>query len=708
MKIFCVAILLLTFPCLAWAGLEEGLAAYERGDFAAALLELRPLALKGASEAQLRLGMMYYNGHGVQRDYVEAVKWYRKAAEQGSSLAQYNLGLMYQKGQGVPKSLSEAVRWFRKAAEQGNSAAQFYLGFMYEEGQGIPKDLTEAARWFRRAAEQGYSDAQFYLGRKYQEGQGVPKDYTEAVKWYGKAAEQEDSRAQVILGALFFSGEGVRKDVRKAVKWFRKAAEREEVGAQYILGLMYYNGKGVSRDYDEAARWLRKASEQGNSSAQYMLGLMYYKAQGVALDYAEAARWYRKAAEQGNGNAQFDLGLMYYNGEGVLQDYAEAARWYRKAAEQGNSGAMNNLGVMYKNGFGVSQDLVLSYVWLNLAATHAEPGSDRDQSVSNRDEVARQLSAQQLARAQQMSREMDRGLGSSADAAGLQLTEKSLAPPAPSLRILKIQEALTALGYDPGPVDGLLGSRTRTAIRAFQADYDLPVTGEPSDGLEAELFAERSRSAEAGPGQLQKHTTGSGFFVSGEGHILTNNHVVEGCREIRIAPDGIAEVVARDPQNDLALLKISQKSARYATFREGRGIRPGDHVVVVGFPMPGVLASDLNITTGTVSALAGPGDDRSLLQITAPVQPGNSGGPLLDLSGNIVGAVVGKMDALKVARLTGDIPQNVNFALSAGVVRTFLDAYSVPYETASSARALAPADVVARAREFTVLIECWK
>jgi hypothetical protein len=145
-----------------------------------------------------------------------------------------------------------------------------------------------------------------------------------------------------------------------------------------------------------------------------------------------------------------------------------------------------------------------------------------------------------------------------------------------------------------------------------------------------------------------------------------------------------------------------------ATAREGRGVRPGDGIVVVGFPLHGLLTSDPSVTTGNVSALAGPGDDRRFLQITAPVQQGNSGGPLLDLAGNVVGVVVAKLDAIKVANLTGDIPQNVNFAVSAWSARAFLDAYNVPYEIAPSKPRLTPADVAERARQFTVLVECWK
>ncbi len=146
----------------------------------------------------------------------------------------------------------------------------------------------------------------------------------------------------------------------------------------------------------------------------------------------------------------------------------------------------------------------------------------------------------------------------------------------------------------------------------------------------------------------------------------------------------------------------------FATFRSGRGVRPGDSIMVIGFPLKGLLAEDPSVTTGVVSALAGPGNDARLIQITAPVQPGNSGGPLLDEAGNVVGVVVSKLDALKVAAITGDIPQNVNFAIDARLAQQFLDANGVDYETAQSKLRLTPADVAERGMKFTVSVECYR
>lgn len=207
-------------------------------------------------------------------------------------------------------------------------------------------------------------------------------------------------------------------------------------------------------------------------------------------------------------------------------------------------------------------------------------------------------------------------------------------------------------------------------------------------------------------------STGTGFIVSKAGYVLTNHHVIDGCKEIRAQiPSGavaVTPVIARDPKNDLALVKLPSQAVNVATFRDGQTLRQGDSVVAIGFPLHGLLASGVNLTTGAVSALAGVGDDTRFLQITAPVQPGNSGGPLLDLSGNVVGIVVGKLNAIKIAKAIGDIPQNVNFAISATVARGFLDAKGVKYETVPSNKKLEAADVGELAKKFTVVVECWK
>ena len=112
------------------------------------------------------------------------------------------------------------------------------------------------------------------------------------------------------------------------------------------------------------------------------------------------------------------------------------------------------------------------------------------------------------------------------------------------------------------------------------------------------------------------------------------------------------------------------------------------------------------MTSGNVSSLVDLGDDAKRLQITAPVQPGNSGGPLLDNAGNVIGVVVSKLDAVRAAKLTGDIPQNVNFAIKGALVRSFLDVHGVAYRRRPSNAKLAPERLAEMARGFTAAVHC--
>ncbi|MCZ6588730.1 MAG: tetratricopeptide repeat protein [Alphaproteobacteria bacterium] len=136
-------VVLLTSPVAA-QNLNKGMEAHNRGDFATALREFRPLAEQGVAYAQFNLGFMHTFGHGVPQDYAEAMKWYAKAAEQGFVHAQHNLGIMHNYDHGVPQNYVEAVKWYRMAAAQGHAEAQFSLGNMYQQGYGVPQDYAEA------------------------------------------------------------------------------------------------------------------------------------------------------------------------------------------------------------------------------------------------------------------------------------------------------------------------------------------------------------------------------------------------------------------------------------------------------------------------------------------------------------------------------------------------------------------------------------
>src|SRR3954464_2484801 len=160
-----------------------------------------------------------------------------------------------------------------------------------------------------------------------------------------------------------------------------------------------------------------------------------------------------------------------------------------------------------------------------------------------------------------------------------------------------------------------------------------------------------------------------------------------------------------DKKNDIAVLKVEHAFGAVAELRQ-RPLTAGDQVTAYGFPFNGLLATEGVFSAGMVSATSGMRNDTTRLQISNPVQPGNSGGPLLDESGAVAGVVVSKLDALKMLIVTGDIPQNINFAVKGEVVRLLLDTFGVGYVPAKSARRLEPREIADRAKSFTLLVTC--
>jgi uncharacterized protein len=168
----------------AWAGYEEGKAAYLRGDYATALKELIPLANEGDTRALNSIGVLYHGGLGVQRDYPRAVRLFRLAAEQGNAKAQFNLGFISHRGEGVPQNIAEALRWYRLAAEQGIARAKYTIGHMYRTLAGVPKDLVQAYMWFNLAALSGYKGAS--LNRDLIAKQLTPDEISKAQRFAGE------------------------------------------------------------------------------------------------------------------------------------------------------------------------------------------------------------------------------------------------------------------------------------------------------------------------------------------------------------------------------------------------------------------------------------------------------------------------------------------------------------------------------------------
>lgn len=163
---------------------DDGVAAYERGDYAAAMELWTQAAEEGNDVAQFNIGLLYANGLGVEQSYVRAREWYRKAGLQGNVEAQYNLGLMYAEGKGVFRNFVDAASWWGRSSLKEHAPSQYNLGILYAYGYGVAKDVSQAITLWEQAAEGGYRKAVPLLARVYREGMfGIQPDAEKAEYW---------------------------------------------------------------------------------------------------------------------------------------------------------------------------------------------------------------------------------------------------------------------------------------------------------------------------------------------------------------------------------------------------------------------------------------------------------------------------------------------------------------------------------------------
>jgi S1-C subfamily serine protease len=195
-----------------------------------------------------------------------------------------------------------------------------------------------------------------------------------------------------------------------------------------------------------------------------------------------------------------------------------------------------------------------------------------------------------------------------------------------------------------------------------------PVTPEPAPpAVPQPVEPERSEPTDG---------VGTAFFVNNN-DLVTARHVVEGCARLTFADGTELQLIAQHPTLDLALLSSPRRSRDWIPVHLSGTAKLGQRIIALGYPLFGTLSTALNSTGGNVSALSGIGDDPSEITFTAPIQPGNSGGPLLGLDGSVIGVVIATINKLEVAKVTGALPENINYAVTGDGLLEFLEEQGV-------------------------------
>ena len=358
---------------------------------------------------------------------------------------------------------------------------------------------------------------------------------------------------------------------------------------------------------------LAKATS-GDVNAEESLAFYYL----TAKNFTDALKWFGMAAASGDESAQNMLGTFYQHGTAgaVEKDNNKAAYWYLRAAKQGDDQSQLEIGWMYYGGDGVVKDYVEAYKWFNIASTSTTKPPTKEQ-------------------------------------------------------IGKIDN------------DSLKALLTSTAEKGKDARDAIAPLMTPEQIAEAQRrsaeFAPKKESGSDNSTSPENPTaSGSGFFITDDGYLISNYHVVKAATKVRLVTSAgtiDAKVVQVDAANDLALLKADGKFSPLP-IAVSRSAHLGGTVATIGFPDPSLQGFSPKLAKGEIASLSGAGDDPRYFQISVPVQPGNSGGALVDERGNVIGIVSAKLDASVALAASGALPENVNYAVKSSLLLSFLE--SVP------------------------------
>jgi hypothetical protein len=386
--------------------------------------------------------------------------------------------------------------------------------------------------------------------------------------------------------------------------------------------------------------------------------MMYENGVGRLKDLSLSASWYHAAAVQGDPFSQIQLGDIYDTGKGVTKDPVEAAKWYRKAADIGIAKAQARLGVKYFVGAGVVKDPVEGLKLLKKAILQGDASAELDLGCIY--------------------------------CLGIGVTKDEI-------------EGLA--WYNIAAANDSRNNAVRDSTELEIGNAATLAAQQRSKEILASLRSEETGGVQPANPENRATSSGSGVAITPDGLILTAAHVVSGSTHVDVVTSSgkkSAQIVQLDAANDLALLKCDGQF-QPIPIRSSKAIELGQTVFTIGYPHIDLQGVSPKMTKGEISSLKGYQDDPREWQISVPIQGGNSGGPLFDEEGNLIGVVQSKLNAIKMANTTGDVPENVGYAIKSDYILPLLEPYSAslaPPQKASGALV----DLVPKVEKSVVLI----
>lgn len=298
----------------------------------------------------------------------------------------------------------------------------------------VPFPIGDRFTLLWRDAHLGNPSAMYSLFFAFRDGNGPGRNIIAALGWLHQASDAGHVRAHYTLARRYQLGQGVEKDLPRALALFEKSGNAGDGRGMYRAGNMHRWGEGTSKDPATAAVWYRRAIDAGEYRALTALGSLYRFGKGAPKDYHKARKLYRQAVSRNQRGAYLPLARMHLRGQGGPVDADRAVSLLSKAVDLGQTASMVELGALYIAGEKVKRDKALGTKLLRQAAAKGNRNALRE------------------------------------------LNERNITAYDP----LELQKLLAKAGFDPGPLDGKPGKKTRAAIRDFQEDAALKVNGDPS------------------------------------------------------------------------------------------------------------------------------------------------------------------------------------------------------------------------------------
>ncbi len=662
------------------------------------------------------LGKLYLHGQGVDKDFDKAIEYFERADAIESANAQFELGHIYEYGKGISASIPRALYYYEKAAKQGDTDAQYKIDVLtgkltkqdrnldfekalnYTYGYTIKVDFDKAIEYYQKSADKGDATSLYNIGFIIGLTSSTKQEKLE-IEYYKKSSELGNVYAQIALSNRYYLGLGVDIDKAKSLYWETKAALQGNIESMKKVARQYYLGKGTSKNYDEAIYWYQKAVDKGDKESLYDLAEMHRKGEGFDKNTDKAVELFTKAAELGYAEAQDKLAKYYLRAIYVKRDYQKALDWATKAADQGVAEAYGKLAFLYSTGkdvveinaekafeyFNKAVDLGSVKAMTNLAKYYLSGvGTKKDKPKAFK--LFKRAADLGNAESQhQMGFFYEFGIVVQKDLK----KAKEWYVKAIDQDYKKSQMALASMYY--------YGDKDTNAKKNYKkaADWYRIAAKNDKEDEEDKLI------------EVKVTSSGSGFFVTPT-HIITNNHVTDECDEIKVKNKGYkatVELLDTDSTTDLSILVTGKPNNSFLYLRNRKPVVTGEQSIALGYPFSSTLGSELKVTSGNIAALTGFNNNIAELQLTSPVQPGNSGGPLLDDNGNVIGVIVSRLETS--SEITGDRPaQNVNFAIKSNMAKIFMDLNMVDYQVRKSNGAKEISQIVTDAKEAAVQVIC--